>query len=279
MAVKALGTMKGGHDPRTIRTVRDWIELLKSEGEYHEIHAKVDWDVELGTIARHCQSANNGPALLFDNIKDHEKTWCKKLFTNSVASYGRMAMSFGFPKDMAHGELVKGMREAYKRSIPPKEVSTAPLKRNVLKGDDIDLYDIPVPKWHHWDGGRYINTFAPIITKDSQSGLYNMGLYRGMIADKNHISCLLVPSQGWGEHYQKARSEREPLKVACIYGCNPLLTILGASAFSRTVCEYDIYGGIVGEPLELVKCETSDLLIPASAEMVVEGTISWDKED
>ena len=276
--VKDLSSQTGGYDLRAVRNVRDWIELLKGEGVYHEVHAKVDWDVELGTIARHVQSAE-GPALLFDNIKDHENTWCTKLFTNSVASYGRMALAFGLPKDIDHYHQVQAMRQAYQKSLPPKEVSTAPLKRNVLKGDDIDINKIPVPKWHHWDGGRFINTFAPIITKDSKSGLYNMGLYRGMVADKDHISCLLVPSQGWGEHYSKLKDKKEPLKVACVYGCHPLLTILGASAFSRTICEFDIYGGIVGEPLELVKCETSDLLVPASAEMVIEGTISWDRKD
>jgi 4-hydroxy-3-polyprenylbenzoate decarboxylase len=69
------------------------------------------------------------------------------------------------------------------------------------------------------------------------------------------------------------------MKVAFVYGCNPLLTILASSAFGRLVSEYDAYGGIVGEPLELIKCETNDLMVPASAEMVIEGTMSWDPKD
>ena len=69
------------------------------------------------------------------------------------------------------------------------------------------------------------------------------------------------------------------MKVAFVYGCNPLLTILAGSAFGRLVSEYDVYGGLVGEPLELVQCETSDLMVPASAEMVIEGTMSWDPKD
>jgi 4-hydroxy-3-polyprenylbenzoate decarboxylase len=269
----------GGYDPREVKTVRDWIELLKSEGEFREVNAKVDWDCEIGTIARYCVVADKPTALLFDNIKDHENTWCKKLFTNSVGSYGRVAMAFGLPKDADLKDVLVTMREAYKRSIPPKEVSKAPLKQNIIKGDDIDINEIPVPKWHSWDGGRYINTFAPTITKDPDSGMHNMGLYRGLIGDKNHISLLLVPSQGWGVHYTKRKTKKEPLKVACVYGCHPLLTILGASPFGRMVPEYDVFGGIVGEPLELIKCETSDLLVPAAAEMVIEGTVSHDPED
>ncbi|MBI4457104.1 MAG: UbiD family decarboxylase [Acidobacteria bacterium] len=277
--VKDLKPVKGGYDLRAVKDLNDWIALLKSEGEYREIHAKVDWDVEIGTIARYCQSAQNGPALLFDNIKEHENTWCRKLFANSVASYGRMALAFGLPKDIDHRDRVIAMRDAYKKRLAPKEVSTAPFKRNVLRGDDVDITQIPVPKWHHWDGGRYINTFAPVITQDPESGQFNMGIYRGMVADKNHISCLLAPSQGWGGHFTKLRARQEPMKVACIYGCNALLTILAASAFGRMVPEYDVYGGIVGEPLELVKCETSDLLVPASAQMVIEGTMSSDPKD
>ena len=270
---------QGGHDPRAVKTVRDWIDLLKSEDEFREVNAKVDWDCELGTIARYCMVSEKTVALLFNNIKDHEDTYCKRLFTNSVGSYGRFALAFGLPKDTDPRELVLAMKEGYKKSIPPKEVSSAPLKQNILKGDDIDINQIPVPKWHSWDGGRFINTFAPIITRDPDSDRYNMGLYRGMVADKNHISCLLAPSQGWGVHYTKHRYRKEPMKVACVYGCHPLLTILGASAFGRLVSEYDVYGGLVGEPLELIKCETSDLLVPASAEMVVEATVSYDPED
>ena len=267
------------YDLREVRTVHDWIELLKSEGEYREVNVKVDWDCEIGTIARYCMSAKNGVALLFDNIKDHASTWCKKLFTNSVSSYGRFALAFGLPKATSHKDLVLAMRQVYRRSISPKEVSEAPLKQNILKGDDIDINQIPVPKWHLWDGGRFINTFAPVITRDPDSGQYNMGIYRGMVADQDHISCLLAPSQGWGDHYTKLRDRQEPMKVACVYGCNPLLTILAGSAFGRLVSEYDVYGGIVGEPLELIQCETSDLLVPASSEMVIEGTMSWDRKD
>jgi 4-hydroxy-3-polyprenylbenzoate decarboxylase len=276
---KELRKPGGGYDPREVKTVHDWIELLKAEGEFREVNAKVDWDCEIGPIARYCMSAKNGVALLFDNIKGHSDTFCTKLFTNSISSYGRFNLAFGLPKDATTRELVLTMKEAYKRSISPKEVSTAPLKQNIIKGKDIDIEQIPVPKWHLWDGGRFINTFSPVITRDPDVGRYNMGIYRGMNAGPRHVSCLMAPSQGWGDHYSKARQRQEPMKVAFIYGCNPLLTILAGSAFGRLVSEYDAYGGIVGEPLELVQCETSDLLVPASAEMVIEGTMSWDPKD
>ncbi len=122
----------GGYDPREVKTVHDWIDLLKDEGEFREVNVKVDWDCEIGTIARYCMSAKNGVALLFDNIKGHANTFCKKLFTNSVSSYGRFNLAFGLPKDASTRDLVLTMKEGYKKSLSPKEVSTAPHKQNIL---------------------------------------------------------------------------------------------------------------------------------------------------
>jgi 4-hydroxy-3-polyprenylbenzoate decarboxylase len=272
-------TPAGAYDPRDVRDVHDWIAVLQAEGLIREVDALVDWDCELGTIARYCMSADRPVALLFNRVKDHEKTWCRRVLANSIGSYDHFKLAFGLPADTDFRTLVTSMREAYNRKISPKVVSKAPCKQNILKGDDIDITQIPVPKWHLWDGGRFINTFSPVITRDPDVGRYNMGIYRGMNAGKRHISNLLAPSQGWGDHYVKSRQRKEPMKVAYVYGCNPLLTILAGSAFPRLVSEYDVYGGIVGEPLELVKCETSDLLVPASAEMVIEATMSWDPKD
>lgn len=268
-------------DVRSIKGVRDWIELLKSEQEFRQIDAKVDWDVELGTISRMVVSSQ-GPSLLFSNIKDYEDSWCRKLFTGSLGSYRHMALLLGKPKNCDLRELVLTARSAFKARLDPKEVdrSRAPHKRNVIKGDDVDLYQIPAPKWHMWDGGRFINTMAPVITRDPETGIQNVGIYRGMIADKNHIACLLAPSQGWGQHFGKTKQRQEPMKVAFCYGTDPLLSFLGASPISHPgYSELHIASGIRGEPIELVKCETSDIYVPANAEIVIEGTISYDPAD
>ena len=74
---KELKKPGGGYDPREVKTVHDWIDLLKDEGEYREVNVKVDWDCEIGTIARYCMSAENGVALLFDNIKGHANTFVR----------------------------------------------------------------------------------------------------------------------------------------------------------------------------------------------------------
>ena len=144
-----------------VRDVQSWIELLKSEGLFRQVDGKVDWDVELGTIARMVVSSG-GPALLFTNIKDYEKGRFRKLFCGSLGTYNHLALLLGQPKNGDLRELVIAVRHAFRKrgEIKAVERSRAPHKKNVIKGDDIDISEFPTPKWHMWDGGRFINTFA-----------------------------------------------------------------------------------------------------------------------
>ena len=269
------GNKSGTHG---VRDVQSWIELLKSEGLFRQVDGKVDWNVELGTIARMVVSSG-GPALLFTNIKDYEKGRFRKLFCGSMGSYNHLALLLGQPKNGDLRDLVIAARQAFRKRGEMKVVerSQAALKKNVIKGDDIDVHDFPTPKWHTWDGGRFINTFAQVITKDPETGVYNMGMYRGMIAGKREIATLLVPSQGWGGHYSKVKDAQKDLKVAVCYAPDPLLTFLSASPMTTPgYSELEVLAGIRGEPTEMVKCETSDLLVPTSAQIVLEGTVSFD---
>ncbi len=277
----AISAAPRAHDLRAVNDLRGWLQALESEGEIRRITAPVHWDVELGTITRHVLSAA-GPALLFENIRDHERTYCRKLFTSSLGSYGRIALALGLPKATPERDIILRARELYKAKADPVAVERgrAAFSKNTLRGSEINLYDLPVPRWHHWDGGRYINTFAQVITKDPDTGAQNVGLYRGMIADRDKISTLIAPSQGWGGHFSKHRNARQPMKVAVCYGCDPLLTFLSASPVSHSgYSELHILSGFKGRPVEVVRCETSDLYVPADAEIVIEGTVSFDPKD
>ena len=142
-------------------------------------------------------------------------------------------------------------------------------------GDKVDLYQLPVPRWHHLDGGRFIDTWAGIVTKDPETGLVNVGMYRGMIVGKNKIAKLLVRSQDWGKHYTKWEAMGKKMPIAIIYGWDELLSFMALlpCPHNQGLSEYDITGAIRGEPVPLVKCKTVDLEVPASAEIVVEGYI------
>ncbi len=255
------------------RDLRGWIAQLEAEGELKRVKVKVDWDDEISQITRRVYK-QNGPALLFENIKGHENTFSGKLFANGLGTPSRVNMMLGLPKNTVAAEVIKTIKERIRNPIAPTRVHTGPVKENILRDRDVDLFQIPVPKWHPLDGGRYINTFFGAVTRDPDTGINNVGIYRGMILSKNKIGVLLIPMKDWGITFEKYKAMGKPMPVAFVYGYDPtLIATAGVPIVGR---EYDLAGALRQSPIELVKCETSDIEVPAYAEIVVEGTISTD---
>jgi len=255
---------------------RQWMAQLEQHGELRRIKAEVNWDRELGAVARRALE-KKGPALLFENIKDYRSGRCTKVFVSGLGARSRLALALGFPADITNRELVQHVMKMNRQTIAPRFVDTGPVKEVIVRGDAVDQTEFPVPRWHYLEGGRYIHTFSAIVTKDPDTGVMNVGVYRGMIGRKNTAPFLLIKGgQHWGAHFLKWAARGQPMPVACIIGYDPILPFLAGSPLPVGVCEYDVMGGYRGEPLPLVPCETVDLAVPASAEIVIEGTISDD---
>ncbi|MBI4465415.1 MAG: UbiD family decarboxylase [Acidobacteria bacterium] len=255
--------------------LRTWLDRFEASGELRRIKAEVNWDREVGTIARR-SFTSKGPALLFENIQGHQATACTKLATALLNKRSRLAMVLGFPPDATVRELVQYVRRKNRETIPPVEVKTGPVKDNIIRGGDVDLYQFPVPRWHFRDGGRYILTFAGIVTRDPDTGILNMGVYRGMISQRNTIPILIIASQHGGQTFTKYKQRKKPMPVAAVIGYDPIMDFLSGSPVPSGVCEYDVMGAYRGEPLQVVRCETNDLLVPAGAEIVIEGYVDPD---
>ena len=256
--------------------VRQWMARLEQYGELRRITAEVDWNREIGAVARRVLE-KKGPALLFENIKGYTQGRCTKVFVNGLGARSRLALALGFPREAANRELVQYVMKKNRETIAPVFVETGPVKDVIVRGAAIDQTEFPVPKWHYLEGGRYIHTFSAIVTKDPDTDVMNVGLYRGMIGRKDTAPFLLVKGgQHWGAHFVKWAARGEPMPVACVIGFDPVMAFLAGSPLPVGVCEYDVMGGYRGEPVELVRCETVDLAVPAAAEIVIEGTISDD---
>ncbi|MCV7401693.1 UbiD family decarboxylase [Mycobacterium fragae] len=260
-------------DQETGPDQRSWLATLEAAGQLRRITASVDWDEEIGAITR-ANLSLGGPALLFENIIGHENTRCRKLLTSAIGNRRQVQLMLGLPEGTSDAAIVRHLREAFKKPIPPRVVDTGPVKENIIEGDEIDLFQFPAPKWHASDGGRYIDTFCGVVTEDKVTGRDNIGCYRGMIVDRNKIAKLLAPSQGWGVHMQGYKPE--PMPVAIVYGWHDVLGFCAGSPFPKDVCEWDMMGALLGRPVDLVACETVPLHVPASAEIVVEGYIDPD---
>ncbi|MDP2647294.1 MAG: UbiD family decarboxylase [Desulfobacterales bacterium] len=260
------------------RDLRDWIDLLEEQGELKRITAEVDWKGELGAITR-INTHKNGPALLFENIKDYRGTTFNRLFTNGLGARKRVALALGLPADTGDRTITTAMKSRYAKRLSAVKLDSGPVKENIITGKDIDLFQLPVPQWNHRDGGRYINTACSVVTMDPDTRIMNVGTYRGMLGGKNTIPVLLAASQHWGGHFAKHKRTNTEMPVAVVYGWDPTLLILSTAQLTHPGCsEYEIAGALREHPVELVKCETSDLWVPASAEIVVEGFISSDPD-
>ena len=259
------------------KSLRDWLARLEEEGQVKHITTEVDWNLELGAIVRRV-SDQKGPALLFENIKDYKNTACRKFVALTMGTRGRTAMALGLPKDVSYRGITEALREGFKKRIEPVIVSSGPVKENIMKGDAVNLYEIPVPKYFYMDGGRYISTHSATVTMDPDTKLMNIGMYRGMIGDdEKSIPVLMARSKHWGIHFSRYEQRGEDMPVAVAYGLDPALKICaGVPLGHHGYSEYEIVGGLRGAPVELVKCETNDIYVPASAEIVVEGRISTD---
>ncbi|HEU5323333.1 MAG TPA: UbiD family decarboxylase, partial [Methylomirabilota bacterium] len=152
--------------------LRQWLARLDKEGELRRITAEVDWDREIGAIARRVLQVK-GPALLFESIKGYRTGRCTKLFTGGLGDRRRLALALGFPRDVSNAELVQHVMRKNREAVPPRLVATGPVKDHVVAGAAVDQAEFPVPRWHYREGGRYIHTFSAVVTRDPDTRVMN----------------------------------------------------------------------------------------------------------
>ncbi|MBW2066445.1 MAG: UbiD family decarboxylase [Deltaproteobacteria bacterium] len=259
------------------RDHRDFFELLEKEGELARITREVDWDLEVGAIGRRVYEME-GPCLLFEKIKDYPEGF--RISNGTSGTWSRVALAMGLPKDTPVRTIYKEYEKALEKKIPPKEVEKddAPCKENIMLGDEVDLYRFPTPMIHEGDGGRYIGAWDLVVCKDPDTGWENWGMYRFMIHTKDWLT-------GWPQttsqlamiFKERYAPKNQPMPIALVLGADPISHIMATAPLRPGENEAEHAGGIRGEPVELVKCETSDLLVPAHAEIVIEGELMPDK--
>jgi UbiD family decarboxylase len=251
------------------KDMREFIGELEEAGELHRIKTQVDWDLELSAIMRKVFE-KDGPACLFENVKGSDFS----VFSGGFFRAKKYGIAVGAPPDVR--SILKMMLKATENPIAPVMVADGPCKENIDVGDKINLEKFPVPRWFHLDGGRYIGTLGAIITKDPDTGIRNMGVYRQQIAGKNRLG--MLATQQCGINLQKYRIRKMPMPIATAIGVPPSVLAAAIVRAPYREDELGIAGGIMGEPVPLVKCETIDLEVPANSEIVIEGEIPPDAD-
>ena len=260
-----------------IQDLREWLERVDQLGELVRIEKPVDRDEEMSAISYLLAKQQPSPAVLFEHAKDFEKSpFGARLLWNVLGpSIKRTALTLEEPPDTPTTELIRRCKDKLRQRIPPVEIASdkAPIFQNSTSGKDIDLDQLPIPR--HWplDGGRYAGTGDAVITRDPDSGYLNIGTYRMMQQGRAESGLYLSPGKDARLHITRAWQQGKPIEVAAAWGIDPLFMMVGSQTFPKNVSEYEFAGGIKGQPIPVVHGKTTDLLIPANAELVIEGVI------
>jgi 4-hydroxy-3-polyprenylbenzoate decarboxylase len=264
-------------------SLRDWISLLEGENELVRVDVEVDPRLEVTEIVDRTIKSD-GPALLFTNPKSRHP-----LLINQFGTERRMCMAFDAPsldavarklEDVLEMQPPQGLAEKVRglkklKSIAdslPKTTRSGPAQEVVLTGEEIDLGLLPVQTCWPGDVGPFI-TLPAVITKDPQTGVRNVGMYRMQVLDERTTAMHWQIHKDGRMDYLAAEGR---LDVAVALGLDPVTTYSASAPLPKHIDELMLAGFLKGEPVELVRCKTVDLEVPANAEIVLEGYVQKD---
>jgi len=276
------------------RDLREFVRELEKAGELKRVKTEVDPVLEVSEVVQRAQ-AQPGPkgnpggvALLFENPKGSRYP----LLINAFGSERRMELAFGVEKLDEVAARIRGFLDmqtpqgffdkikmlpklAELGSFFPKSVKDGACKEVVHKGSDVNLFDFPILKCWPQDGGRFI-TFPLVFTKNPETGKRNVGMYRMQVYDERTTGMHWQTQKHGAEHFRRARAKnpegRIPVSVAI--GTDPATALGGILPIPPDLDEMMFSGFLRKEPVEMVKCETNELEVPANAEIVLEGYVN-----
>jgi len=264
--------------------LQDFIKELEAQGELRRIKEPVSPVLEITEITdRVCK--RYGPALLFENVSGYDMP----VLTNAFGSLKRMSMALeiesfdsvskevlSFLEMEAPNTIFKKLKMIPKlkrlSSSFPRIVKRAPCHKLVFKGDEVDITRLPALHCWPMDGGRFI-TLPLVFTRHPETGIRNVGMYRIQVFDRNTAGMHWHTHKGGAHHYRVAERLGKSLEVAVAIGPDPAMTYAATAPLPEDMDEVVFAGFLREEPVELVKCLTVNLEIPASSQIVLEGFV------
>jgi len=272
--------------------LRAFIGELEKRGDLKRITTAVHSELEVTEISDRVLK-KGGPALLFENVVGHKMP----MLTNLFGTADRIALGMG--RDSADelreiGELLaylkepeppKGFKDAVGKlpvlkqvlNMGPKLVKQAPWKEVVLTGDDVDLNRLPIQTcWP--DDVAPLLTWGLVVTKGPHKERQNLGIYRQQLLGKNKLIMRWLKHRGGAQDHQEAKSSgADKFPCAVVIGADPATTLAAVTPIPDTLSEYQFAGLLRGKKTVLTDCLSIPLQVPASAEIVLEGYISFDE--
>jgi len=280
---KAAATSKSAGAKRGYRDLHEHLEALDRAGLLITVDRPINKDTELHPLVRWQFRGGiaepDRKAFLFTHVVDGKgHKYDIPVVVGGLAA-SRKIYSVGM--DCAIEDIGKKWNHAIANPIPPNIVDTAPCQEIVVTGKELSkpgkgLDSLPIPiSTPGWDNAPY-TTLSQYISKDPDTGIQNMGIYRGQVKSPTRLGMnpSLENQPGIYTHWEKAKARGERLPAAVILGCPPCVAFTSAQKLSEDTDELHVAGGLAGAPINVVKCKTVDLLVPADAEIVIEGYIN-----
>lgn len=242
------------------QSMRAFLSALEDKGELVTISQSVDLDYE---IAGCLIEAAGGPALRFSHVKDS----AMPVVGNLLNSLPRFAMGLGSTTDTLQASLIS----AIEKPLPHRVVSSAPCQEEIVAEPSLAA-ELPIPRFFEKEAGPYI-TAGAIVAKDKVSGFTNLSIARLMPLDGNRAFVGIAPNHHLAVLARAAHARGEKLDIAVTIGNHPAVLIAACLYLGLGDDELPIAGALLGEPLDVVRCTQSDLLVPAHCECVLEGTL------
>lgn len=249
------------------RDVHAFLARLAPLGELHRVEVEVDPELEVAAITdRQSKEPGGGKALWFSRVKGSRFP----LVTNLFGSAARLNAALGVDHLDQLSARMERLLDRPAEALPPRIVERAPCQD--VQQEPPDLFSFPFLKSWPEDGGRFI-TLPLVVTRDPETGADNLGMYRVRLFDPCCAGIRWKAGSGAHAHYRKYQAAGRAMPVAIALGGDPVLTLAAALPLPQTLDELSLAGYLRGEPVPLVRCKTSELLVPADAELVIEGVI------
>lgn len=258
---------------------RTFVDTLRQREDLVDVKTAVDPILEVAAIVRRVYEKRL-PAPLFHVLKGAMPGARilgapAGMLSSKRKAYSRLALHFGMPETTSPQELVEKIRSAVKaKPIEPIVVDTGPVKENIWVGEAVDLTKFPVPLLHQADGGRYFGTYGFHVVQSPDGSWDSWGIGRMMLNGRNSLTGPAISTQHIGIVREMWTLQGKPTPWAMVLGAPPAALAVAGMPLPKGVSESGYIGALLGQGLEVVKAETNNLMVPANAEIVLEGEIS-----
>ncbi len=256
------------------RDLREFISSVDQMGLLRRVEG-ADAYLEIGGITEVAAGRPESPMLLFDSIRGFPRGF--RVLTNATFNVRMAALALGLDTTLSPLDALKAWKakSGLIKPVPPVTVKSAAFLENAMRGSDVDLDRFPVPHWRKGDGGPYIGTAALVVTRDPRSEWTNTAIYRVQKHAKNRLT---VQFDHRGRHglmiAQRYWDFGKPCPIAIAIGEDPALFFSAIEPVPEGKTEYENAGGVKGEPIEVFPAPETGILVPAHAEIVLEGMLS-----